>query len=227
LEKCVNIHWQKKLYKNLFLGETMKKVTLELEDEMFAKIAAIARQAGIAEKDTDEWFSQQIQQRLGELLPSGGSRWMPREQWDALVRGEDCAFCRQLAQEDDFDGYGFNVADLHVSRLRLTRNQYIRGECILTYKRHVKELHDLTQEERCLFTEDLACSTRAIEKVFAPLKMCIDTGSSGYPHLYFRLKPRYYDDAAPGERMSHVAERILRPEEYAQYISQLRLALAE
>jgi hypothetical protein len=75
--------------------------------------------------------------------------------------------------------------------------------------------------------EDLARSSRAIEKVFAPLKMCIDTGSSGYPHLYFRLKPRYYGDAAPGERMSHRAQRILPPEEYTQYISQLRLALAE
>lgn len=205
----------------------MKIVTLELEDEMFDKIIAIARQAGVTEKDTAEWFSQQIQQRLGELLPSGSSRWMPREQWEALVRGENCAFCRQLAQEGDFDGYGFTVADLHVSRLRLTKNQYIHGECVLTYKHHVKELHDLSHEERCLFTEDLARSASAIEKVFAPLKMNIDMGSSSYPHLYFRLKPRYYGDAAPGERMSHRAQRILPPEEYAHHISQLRSALAE
>lgn len=205
----------------------MKTVKLELDDEMFVKITAIARQAGIDEKDTPEWFAQQVQQRLGDLLPAGSSRWMPREQWDALVRGENCAYCRQLAQEGDFDGYGFTVADLHVSRLRLTRNQYIHGECVLTYKRHIKELHDLSQEERSLFMEDLARSSRAIEKVFAPLKMCIDMGSSGYPHLYFRLKPRYYGDAAPGERMSHRAQRILPPEECAQYISQLQSALTE
>ncbi|GHO63846.1 hypothetical protein KSC_027380 [Ktedonobacter sp. SOSP1-52] len=201
----------------------MKTVTLNLEDEMFAKIAGIAKQAGIAEQDTAEWFTQQVQQRLEELLPSGSSGWMPREQWDALVRGENCAFCAQLEKNGAFDGYGFIIADLSVTRLKLTKNQYIHGECILTSKHHIKEFYDLSQEDRSLFIEDLARSAKAIEKVFAPLKMSVDMGSSGYPHLYCRLKPRYYGDAAPG----HMAERILPSHEYAKYVSELRAALAE
>jgi diadenosine tetraphosphate (Ap4A) HIT family hydrolase len=207
--------------------EPMKAVTLNLEDEMFAKIAGIAKQAGIAEQDTAEWFAQQVQQRLSELLPSGSSRWMPREQWDALVRGENCVFCAQLAKVEDFDGYGFIIADLSVTRLKLTKNQYIHGECILTYKRHVKELYDLSEGECHLFIEDLACSAKAIEKVFTPLKMSIDMGSSGYPHLYCRLKPRYYGDAAPGAAMTHMAEHVLSSHEYEKYVSELSAALAE
>ncbi|GHO80274.1 hypothetical protein KSD_80450 [Ktedonobacter sp. SOSP1-85] len=110
--------------------------------------------------------------------------------WDALVRGENCAFCAQLEKNGDFDGYGFIVADLSMTRLKLTKNQYIHGECILTSKRHIKEFYDLSQEDRYLFIEDLARSAKAIEKVFAPLKMSVDMGSSGYPHLYCRLKAR-------------------------------------
>jgi diadenosine tetraphosphate (Ap4A) HIT family hydrolase len=205
----------------------MKAFTLQFDDETYAKIAAIARQAGISEQDTTEWFTQQIQQRLLQLLPSGSSQWMPRAQWDALVRGENCAFCTQLAKADDFDGYGFLVADLKVARLKLARNQYIHGECILTYKHHVKEFYDLSQDERHLFIDDLARSAKAIEKVFAPLKMSVDMGSSGFPHLYCRLKPRYYGDAAPGAEMTHMAERIISANEYTKYVSELRAVLAE
>ena len=205
----------------------MKTVTLNLEDEMFAKIAGIAKQAGIAEQDTEEWFTQQVQQSLSELLPSGSSKWMPREQWDALVRGENCVHCALLAKDEGFDGYGFIVADLTVTRLRLTKNQYIHGECVLSYKRHIKELHDLSQEERYWFVDDLTRSAKAIEKVFSPLKMSIDMGSSGYPHLYCRLKPRYYGDAAPEQRMSHHAERILDSREYEKYVTELKAALAQ
>lgn len=150
---------------------------------------------------------------------------MPREEWDALVRGENCASCAQLANNEDFDGYGFFIADLSVTRLKLNKNQFIRGECILTYKRHIKELHDLSQEESHLFIDDLTRSAKAIEKVFTPLKMSIDMGSSGYPHLYCRLKPRYYGDAAPGATMTHIMEHVLSPEEYTKYISELRAAL--
>jgi len=205
----------------------MKAVTLDLEDEMFAKIVAIARQAGIAEQDVSEWFALQVQQRLSELLPSGSSKWMPHEQWDALVRGENCVFCTQLKKDDDFDGYGFIVADLHATRLTLAKNQYIHGECILTYKHHIKEFYDLSQDERYLFTDDLARSAKAIEKVFTPLKMSVDMGSSGYPHLYCRLKPRYYGDAAAGTAMTHIAERVLPSHEYAKYVAELRAALIE
>lgn len=201
----------------------MKTFTLNLEDEMFAKIVAIAKQAGIAEQDIEGWFAQQVQQRLEVLLSSSSSQWMPREQWDALVRGENCISCTQLAKNEDFDGYGFNIADLRVARLKLVRNQYIHGECILTYKRHVKEFYDLPQEEYHWFIEDLVRSAKAIEKVFAPLKMSLDMGSSGFPHLYCRLKPRYYGDTAP----AHMAERILPSHEYTKYVSELRAALAE
>ena len=46
--------------------------------------------------------------------------WMPRDQWDALVRGEGCPLCKTLRANNDDDQYGFTIADLAVSRLRLS-----------------------------------------------------------------------------------------------------------
>ena len=83
--------------------------------------------------------------------------------------------------------------------------------------------NDLSQEEYHWFIEDLVRSAKAVEKVFAPLKMSLDMGSSGYPHLYCRLKPRYYGDTAA----AHMAERILPSHEYAMYVSELKAALTE
>jgi hypothetical protein len=52
---------------------------------------------------------------------------MPREQWDALARGENCPVCAELASDRHANEEGFFVADLDLSRLRLARNQYVQG----------------------------------------------------------------------------------------------------
>ena len=70
-------------------------------------------------------------------------QWMPREQWDALVRGEGCPLCAAVAAEQPADEYGYTVADLSLSRLRLAANQFVPGYCVLICARHVREPYDL------------------------------------------------------------------------------------
>jgi hypothetical protein len=45
---------------------------------------------------------------------------MPREWWDALVRGEGCPVCVEVASDAQVSEEGYIVADLAVSRLRLS-----------------------------------------------------------------------------------------------------------
>jgi len=45
------------------------------------------------------------------------SGWMPRERWDALVRGEGCPLCATIAAVDPVDAYGYTVTDLDMGRL--------------------------------------------------------------------------------------------------------------
>jgi hypothetical protein len=53
--------------------------------------------------------------------------WMARERWDALVRGEGCPLCAELAADAAWTSEGYVVADLAVSRLRLSTHQSLPG----------------------------------------------------------------------------------------------------
>ena len=71
----------------------MPKVTLTLNDEMFQEFAGYASQEGM---EVDEFLSREIHQRAAQLLGAAPKAWMPREQWEALVRGEQCPLCAEM-----------------------------------------------------------------------------------------------------------------------------------
>jgi hypothetical protein len=63
---------------------------------------------------------------------------MAREQWDALVRGDDCPLCGDIASTETENAYGFFVGDLRMSRLMLAREFHVPGRCVLMCRRHVQ-----------------------------------------------------------------------------------------
>src|SRR5947209_15582521 len=97
--------------------------------------------------------------------------WMPREAWDALVRGEGCPLCAKLTSNEGADEHGIFIAKLRVSRLQLAANQYVLGYCILIFHRHVREPYDLSDQERSLFFEDMSRAGQALDRAFNPIKM--------------------------------------------------------
>lgn len=152
---------------------------------------------------------------------------MPRERWDALVRGEGCPLCAAVAATAPADEYGYTVADLDLGRLRLATNQFVRGYCVLICARHVREPYDLTAAERAVFFEDLMRAARALEAVFAPVKMNFEILGNAVPHLHCHLKPRYYGDPAPGAPIDPDAARVLlTPGQSAERVGAIRAALA-
>ncbi len=120
-------------------------MTLTLNEELFWEFAGYALQEGM---EVDEFLSREIQQRVAQLLPAAPKAWMPREQWDALVRGEQCLLCAEITSQEPINPYGYTVTDLGMSRLRLAVNQFVPGYCDLICKKHVQELYHLTLEER-------------------------------------------------------------------------------
>jgi len=88
---------------------------------------AVAIDAG---RSTDEVFAaarQHVQAVQASPATETEQVWMPRERWDALVRGEACPLCAELSQPDQVNPFGFPVADLAFSRLRLVSNQAVSG----------------------------------------------------------------------------------------------------
>ena len=145
--------------------------------------------------------------------------WMAREQWEALVRGENCPLCTECQSTDRINEYGYMVVDLRLSRLRLPMNQFVAGYCVLICKRHVREPYHLTAEERSFFFEDMIDAAQAIERVFNPAKMNFQLLGNAVPHLHAHIVPRYYGDPAPGRPIDPEAQVItLTAQEYQERV---------
>ncbi len=153
--------------------------------------------------------------------------WMPRERWDALVRGEGCPLCAELATDAPANAEGYAVADLTISRLRLSVHQSLPGYCVLICKKHVREPYELSHEEQLRFFEDMMRVGRALEQVFDAVKMNFELLGNTVPHLHCHIKPRYYGDPAPGIPIwPDQRPLLLAPGEYEERVALIRAALA-
>jgi len=153
---------------------------------------------------------------------------MPRPQWDALVRGEGCPLCANLALHVQTNAHIRTVTDLDLSRLWLAANQSVPGYCMLVCKKHVREPYDLPKEERVAFLEDMMRAAQAIERVFNPIKMNFEILGNAIPHLHCHIKPRYYGVAAPGRPIHPDAHpHFLTQPDYEQRAALLRAALLQ
>ena len=153
--------------------------------------------------------------------------WMPREQWDALVRGEDCPLCAEIESKEASNAHGYTIVDLSLSRLRLAANQSIPGYCILICKTHVREWYQLLPEDQMRYFDDLRQTALALERVFNPIKMNFEILGNAIPHLHCHIKPRFYGDPAPAMPWNGDLQPLrLTPEEYQERIGLIRAALA-
>ncbi len=160
-------------------------------------------------------------------MVTGSQEWMPREQWDALVRGQGCPACTEVTSGEPANEHGFFVADLDFSRLRLAANQFVTGYCVLLCHRHVREPYELSQQERSMFFEDMMRVGRARERVFDPMKMNFTILGNAVPHLHSHILPRYHGDPAPHHPIDPNADQVLLgPEEYKQRVDRIRSALS-
>ena len=80
-----------------------------------------------------------------------------------------------------------------VSRVFLFKEQTYRGRCLVSYKDHVNDLNELSDEDRNAFMADVARVTRAMQKAFQPEKINYGAYSDKLSHLHFHLAPKYVD----------------------------------
>ena len=154
--------------------------------------------------------------------------WMPRDQWVALVHGNNCPLCGAVSDTQLANEFGFTIADLNISRLRLVTNQYVKGYCVLICHVHVREPYELSATDQALFFADLMRAGKALEHAFAATKMNFQILGNAVPHLHAHILPRYYGDDAPGRPIVPDAHTLtLAPEEYEDRVRGIRQALSE
>jgi diadenosine tetraphosphate (Ap4A) HIT family hydrolase len=154
------------------------------------------------------------------------NQWMPREKWNALVRGENCPLCNEVSSYEEINEHGFIISRLKMSVLRLSLNQYVQGYCVLICNQHIREPYELAPVERQQYFEDMTNVGEVLEKLYDPIKMNFQILGNAVPHLHCHIIPRYYGDDAPGRPIDPGAEqRLLTPEEYKLRVQEIRAAL--
>lgn len=69
------------------------------------------------------------------------------------------------------------------------------GFCRVIWNDHVKEMSDLSQEDRLTINEAVYQVELALVSVMKPLKVNLASLGNMVPHLHWHLIPRYEDDA--------------------------------
>ena len=103
-----------------------------------------------------------------------------------------CAICDRL------DNIASDIALVHEfenSFLLLGNHQYFKGYCVLLYKRHVRELHELDTDMQTALNHELMLSTQAVVKAFNPWKLNHACLGNRDQHIHWHIIPRYKTEA--------------------------------
>lgn len=136
---------------------------------------------------------------------------------------DHCLYCNKNQVQKDLM---FEICDLSVSTVFLFKEQSYRGRCIVAYKDHSVELHDLKGDDLLAFMEDVNAVARAISKEFKPVKINYGAYSDKLPHLHMHLVPKYVDGPDYGGVFRMNPQEIYLSEaEYDEMINKVKLNL--
>ncbi|HLJ54294.1 MAG TPA: HIT family protein [Chthonomonadaceae bacterium] len=144
------------------------------------------------------------------------------ETFEMRRAGIGCPMCPDSAGEDV-------VVELPSGRVHLQDDADYRGYCILVFRRHTVEIHELTAEERAAWIEDISRIGSALAQQCGPSKLNVTMLGNMVPHLHCHIIPRYPTDpdwGHPPKYRRPADRRPLSPVEFAELKSALARALA-
>ncbi len=131
---------------------------------------------------------------------------------------EKCLFCDRMVSPTAADAPDI-VWQFPWSIAYLGSWQYYQGYCVLVSRRHARELHELPEDERQAFLEELCLLARAIAECFRPHKLNYELLGNQVPHLHWHVFPR---SSADPERLKPVWLALDRAEQDASERRRLR-----
>lgn len=69
------------------------------------------------------------------------------------------------------------------------------GFCRVIWREHVREMSDLSHDDRLLLNEAVFLVEEAVREEMQPLKVNVASLGNVVPHLHWHIIPRYADDA--------------------------------
>lgn len=119
--------------------------------------------------------------------------------WADLIQGIDCDMCRSGLVRPDSDSYGIRIHAGTYTDAYLQRADVQPGYTLVIWRgRHVNEPTELSDAEAAGYWAETLKVSRAILRVYRPLKLNYETLGNSLPHLHTHLVPRFVEDPAPG-----------------------------
>jgi diadenosine tetraphosphate (Ap4A) HIT family hydrolase len=90
------------------------------------------------------------------------------------------------------------LVELESSWVTVNEDAPMRGYACLVFRRHVVELHDLSEAEGAAFMRDIRWLSAAVQQVTGAVKLNYEVRGNTIPHLHMHFYPRYPGDAFEG-----------------------------
>jgi diadenosine tetraphosphate (Ap4A) HIT family hydrolase len=118
------------------------------------------------------------------------------------------------------------ICDLEVSQLFLFKEQSYSGRCNVVYKDHGVEFHELTDEQRNAFMDDVAIAAKAIAVAFNPTKINYGAYADTISHLQMHVVPKYKDGYGFGGVFEMNPQKsTLSDAEYSEIITKIKAGI--
>lgn len=149
------------------------------------------------------------------------TQWHDWATWIALRDGTACPICLRGKPLDV-------VAESDASWVTMGEDAPMPGYACVVFRRHVVELHDLSDAESVAFMCDVRRLSAAVLDVTQAVKLNYEVHGNTLPHLHLHVLPRYVGDPFEGKTIDrrYVSAPVYGPGEFAHLRDRLIAALA-
>lgn len=135
----------------------------------------------------------------------------------------ECLYCQD---NELLHSLMIKICDLEVSQLFLFKEQSYLGRCNVVYKDHGVEFHELNDEQRTAFMNDVAKVAKSIAAAFNPAKINYGAYADTISHLHMHVVPKYKDGYGFGGVFEMNPQKsTLSEAEYIELIEKIKMGL--
>lgn len=117
------------------------------------------------------------------------------------------------------------IVDLPLSRVLLMKDKGFPWLILVPRREGVKEIHELTPDDRALLIEEVSLASMILTRLFSPVKINIGALGNIVPQLHVHVIARFMNDRAwPGPVWGSTPKVPYSEEELASIVSRLENA---
>lgn len=118
-----------------------------------------------------------------------------------------CSICERINQIKDRCN-PFVVSELKTGYVVLGDFQFYKGYTLFLYKEHIAELHQMGDQTKLLFLDEMSMVAEAVFRYFKPVRLNYELLGNTNHHLHWHIFPRYNDDPFPKEPVWNLSKTI-------------------